>query len=112
MGTADPHYHSTTSKSIITGDVYSHIYIAIICSGAFNLKTLRSRRMSSISESESEWRSESIIFHNPAKLPVIYEGKEIDLKFEDEYEDNEFGPDEDIETECVVEVNLTAADVM
>ena len=65
--------------------------------------------------SESEWRSESIIFHNPTKLPVIFEGKEIDLtlsELENEYEDSEFGPDEDMESQCVVEVNLTAADVM
>ena len=80
-----------------------------------NLRSHHHSRTSSVSASESEWRSESIIFHNPTKLPVIFEGKEINLtlsELENEYEDSEFGPDEVIESECVVEVNVTAADVM
>jgi hypothetical protein len=79
--------------------------------GSLNLKQISSNRTSTVSESESEWRSESIIIRNPEQLPVIHEGNERDPTFEIEYEDSEFGPDEEIESKCVVEVNLAAADV-
>ena len=77
-----------------------------------SLNPLSSKRSSTISESESEWRSESIIIRNPSKLPVIAEGKEGDPQFEIEYDESGFGPDEDtqIESGCVVEVNFAASD--
>ena len=83
---------------------------------SFNLKSPGLSRTSSTSESESEWRSPSIICQNPtSKLPVISEGKEVDLEiseFENEYKASEFGPDKDMESECIVKVNLMADDAM
>ena len=64
-----------------------------------SIRKFRSSNLSSsITESQSEWRSESIIVRNP-KLPVISEGKELELKFlelneESEYKESEFRPDD------------------
>ena len=87
------------------------------------LSSIRKFRTSSLSssltESESEWRSESIIIQNP-KLPVIFEGKEVELKFlelneESEYEESEFGPDDNdddaLESQAIVKVDLAAIEV-
>ena len=59
--------------------------------------SLPNSRLSSVSESESEWRSESIILQNP--LSVIVEEKEVELKKlsdigESDYEESEFGADD------------------
>ena len=77
-----------------------------------SLNPLSSKRSSTVSESGSEWRSDSIIIRNPSKLPVISEGKEGDPLFEIEYNESRFGLDKDaqIESGCVVEVNLAASD--
>ena len=78
-----------------------------------SLNPLSSKRTSSVSESESDWRDEPIIIHNPSKLPVISEANEEDPTFEIEYDETELGLDDDtqIESGCVVEVNLAASSV-
>lgn len=76
--------------------------------------SLRNSRLSSscVSEAESEWRGETTIVRNP--LPVILEGKEVELKFSDiresDYEESEFGAD-DIESDSIVKVNLAVIHV-
>ena len=51
-------------------------------------------KLSSVSESEGEWRSESIIVQPP--LSVIVEEKEVEWQLSDigesDYEESEFGP--------------------
>ena len=81
---------------------------------------MRGSKSTSVSESESEWKSESIIIRSPlsdaarGRLPTIDEGKEIQLKFaefgECEYEESEFG-DEEMEPAVIVKVNLLAIDM-
>ena len=59
----------------------------------------RSGKFPGISESEGEWRSESLVIRSP--LPTVFEGKEIRLRFsefeESEFEESTFG-DDDAET--------------
>ena len=82
-----------------------------------NIRKFRSSNLSSsITESESEWCSESISIRNP-KLPVISEGKELELKFlelneESEYKESEFRPndndDDALDSQAIVKVDLAA----
>lgn len=55
-----------------------------------------SSKFPSISDSDGEWRSESLVIRSP--LATIFEGKEIKLKFseveENGYEESTFGDDE------------------
>ena len=80
--------------------------------GTSSSTSLRNSRLSSVSESESEWRSESIIVQNP--LAVILEEREVGLKLSDigesDYEESVFG-DDDVESENVIKVNLAAVDI-
>ena len=54
-----------------------------------------SRSSSIFSEAESDFKRESIIVQSP--LPVIFEGKEIELKFSNLTEENEDDFDDDSE---------------
>ena len=56
-----------------------------------------SRTSSILSEAESEFKRESIIVQSP--LPVIYEGKEIELTFSNLTEENEHVMEDDSEEE-------------
>ena len=72
-------------------------------------------RPTSISESESEWRSASIIVRNP-QLPVIFEGKEIELKLADLDEESDYEKEDEsvfgpvVETTSTIKVNIGAVD--
>ena len=73
--------------------------IYYIFTASLNLKFFRGSTLSSISETESEWRSKSIIIRNP-QMPVIFEGKEGELKLaaldeESENEETVFGGNDD-----------------
>ena len=92
------------------------VLIALSSIRKFNTSSLSS----SLTESESEWRSESIIIQKNPKLPVIFEGKEVELKFlelneESEYEESEFGPDDNdddvVVSQTIVKVDLAAIKV-
>ena len=81
---------------------------------------MRGSKSISVSETESEWKSESIIIRSPlsdaarSPLPTVAEGKEIELMFgefgDSEYGESEFG-DEEMESDVIVKVNLSAIDV-
>ena len=82
-----------------------------------SLKFYGSRSSSFVSESESTFNRESIIVHNPT-LPVIFEGKEIELKFshlveedilEEEEDESTFGPTV-VESQSIIKVNHGATD--
>ena len=80
--------------------------------GTSSSTSLRNSRLSSVSESESEWRSESIIVQNP--LSVIVEEKDVEWNKlsvigESDYEESEFGAD-DMQSENVIKVNFAALD--
>ena len=73
--------------------------------------SLHSSRSNTVSVSESDWRSGSIIIQNP--LQVIFEGIEVESNFsvleegESEYEESVFG---DTESGNIVEANTTPID--
>ena len=91
---------------------YTIIFLKLLFTASLNLKSFRGSTLSSISETESEWRSESIIIRNP-QMPVIFEGKEVELKLaavdeESENEETVFGgddDDDDVASENYVRVN-------
>lgn len=80
--------------------------------GTSSSTSLRNSRLSSVSESESEWRSASIIVQNP--LAVILEEREVGLQLSDigesDYEESVFG-DDDMQSGDVIKVNLAAVDI-
>ena len=80
--------------------------------GTSSSSSLRNSRLSSVSESESEWRSASIIVQNP--LAVILEEREVGLQLSDigesDYEESVFG-DDDMQSGDVIKVNLAAVDI-
>ena len=87
--------------------------------GEFSLRQMRGRKSITVSETEREWKSESIIIRSPlsdarSPLPTITEGKEIELMFgefgDSEYGESEFG-DKEMEPDVIVKVNLSAIDV-
>lgn len=96
---------------------YTHLYTNIKwlttnTSGADSVNlSLRNSRSNTVSVSESEWRSGSIIVQNP--LQVIFDGIEVESNFsvleeeDSEYEECVF---RDEVSENIVEVNMTATD--
>ena len=86
--------------------------IGCIFVGTSSSTSVQNSRLSSVSKSESEWRSESITLQNP--LSVILEEKEVGLKLSDigesDYEESEFGAG-DVHSEKIIKVNQAAVDI-